>query len=163
MKGSEDKTNVMRLLDKAKISYIPHAFTVAEGDSLDVHTAAQKLGKQPEEVFKTLVTKGAKGGYFVFVVPGTGNLDLKKAAKAVGEKNIEMIKLAELLPLTGYVHGGCSPMGMKKSFPTVIDESVLNLSTVTVSAGKIGRQIELAPADLIKLTRAKTADIVTAE
>ena len=96
-------------------------------------------------------------------MPGTGNLDLKKAAKAVGEKSIEMIKLAELLPLTGYVHGGCSPVGMKKSFPTVIDESVLNLSTVTVSAGKIGRQIELAPADLIKLTRAKTADIVTAE
>ena len=151
MKGSEDKTNVMRLLDKAKISYIPHAFAVEEGDSLDVHTAAQKLGKQPEEVFKTLVTKGAKGGYFVFVVPGTGNLDLKKAAKAVGEKNIEMIKLAELLPLTGYVHGGCSPVGMKKSFPTVIDESVLNLSTVTVSAGKIGRQIELAPADLSTL------------
>ena len=139
MKSSEDKTNVMRLLDKAKISYIPHAFAVEEGDSLDVHTAAQKLGKQPEEVFKTLVTKGAKGGYFVFVVPGTGNLDLKKAAKAVGEKSIE------------------------KSFPTAIDESVLNLSTVTVSAGKIGRQIELAPADLIKLTRAKTADIVTAE
>ena len=93
MKGSEDKTNVMRLLDKAKISYIPHAFAVEEGDSLDVHTAAQKLGKQPEEVFKTLVTKGAKGGYFVFVVPGTGNLDLKKPAKAVGEKSIEMIKL----------------------------------------------------------------------
>ena len=97
------------------------------------------------------------------MVPGTGNLDLKKAAKSVGEKSIEMLKLSELFPLTGYVHGGCSPVGMKKAFPTVIDESVLALKTVTVSAGKIGRQIELAPADLIKFTRAKTADIVTAE
>lgn len=163
MKNSDDKTNVMRLLDKAKIDYIPHGFAVEEGDSLDVRTAAQKLGKTPEEVFKTLVTKGAKGGYFVFVVPGTGNLDLKKAAKSVGEKSIEMLKLSELFPLTGYVHGGCSPVGMKKAFPTVIDESVLALKSVTVSAGKIGRQIELAPADLIKFTRAKTADIVTAE
>lgn len=163
MKSSEDKTNVMRLLDKAKISYIPHSFTVEEGDSLDVRTAAQKLGKAPNEVFKTLVTKGAKGGYFVFVVPGTGNLDLKKAAKAAGEKSIEMIKLSELLPLTGYVHGGCSPIGMKKAFPTIIDESVLMLKTVTVSAGKIGRQIELAPDDLIKYTRAKIADISESE
>ena len=163
MKSSEDKTNVMRLLDKAKISYIPHSFTVEEGDFLDVRTAAQKLGKAPDEVFKTLVTKGAKGGYFVFVVPGTGNLDLKKAAKAAGEKSIEMIKLSELLPLTGYVHGGCSPIGMKKAFPTIIDESVLMLKTVTVSAGKIGRQIELAPDDLIKYTRAKTADISESE
>lgn len=160
MKNSDEKTNVMRLLDKAKISYVPHGFTVGEGDALDVRTAAQKLGKAPEEVFKTLVTKGAKGGYFVFVVPGTGNLDLKKAAKAAGEKSIEMIKQSELFPLTGYVHGGCSPIGMKKAFPTIIDESVLNLSTVTVSAGKIGRQIDLAPGDLIALTRANTADIV---
>lgn len=153
----------MRLLDKAKVEYIPHAFSVGEGDSLDVKTAAMRLGKSPEEVFKTLVTRGAKGGYFVFVVPGTGSLDLKKAAKAAGEKSIEMIKQSELLPLTGCIHGGCSPLGMKKAFPTVIDESVLVLKTVTVSAGKIGRQIELAPEDLIRLTRAKTSDIVTAE
>ena len=153
----------MRLLDKAKVEYIPHAFSVGEGDSLDVKTAAMRLRKSPEEVFKTLVTRGAKGGYFVFVVPGTGSLDLKKAAKAAGEKSIEMIKQSELLPLTGYIHGGCSPLGMKKAFPTVIDESVLVLKTVTVSAGKIGRQIELAPEDLIRLTRAKTSDIVTAE
>lgn len=153
----------MRLLDKAKVEYIPHSFSVGEGDSLDVKTAAMRLGKSPEEVFKTLVTRGAKGGYFVFVVPGTGSLDLKKAAKAAGEKSIEMIKQSELLPLTGYIHGGCSPLGMKKAFPTVIDESVLVLKTVTVSAGKIGRQIELAPEDLIRLTRAKTCDIVTAE
>lgn len=163
MKNSDEKTNVMRLLDKAKVEYIPHAFSVGEGDSLDVKTAAMRLGKSPEEVFKTLVTRGAKGGYFVFVVPGTGSLDLKKAAKAAGEKSIEMIKQSELLPLTGYIHGGCSPLGMKKAFPTVIDESVLVLKTVTVSAGKIGRQIELAPEDLIRLTRAKTSDIVTAE
>ena len=92
-----------------------------------------------------------------------GSLDRKEAAKAAGEKSIEMIKQSELLPLTGYIHGGCSPLGMKKAFPTVIDESVLVLKTVTVSAGKIGRQIELAPEDLIRLTRAKTSDIVTAE
>ena len=160
MKNSDDKTNVMRLLDKAKIDYIPHGFAVEEGDSLDVRTAAQKLGKAPEEVFKTLVTKGAKGGYFVFVVPGTGNLDLKKAAKSVGEKSIEMLKLSELFPLTGYVHGGCSPVGMKKLFPTVFHSSVENLPTVIVSAGKIGYQVEVKPADLMGLVRAETADII---
>ena len=150
----------MRLVDKAKIDYIPHGFAVEEGDSLDVRTAAQKLGKAPKEVFKTLVTKGAKGGYFVFVVPGTGNLDLKKAAKSVGAKSIEMLKLSELFPLTGYVHGGCSPVGMKKLFPTVFHSSVENLPTVIVSAGKIGYQVEVKPADLMGLVRAETADII---
>ena len=159
MKNADEKTNVMRVLDQKKIPYIQHGFEVSEGDSLDVKTAAERLGKKPEEVFKTLVTRGSKGGFFVFVVPGTGNLDLKKAAKAVGEKSIEMIKQTELLPLTGYIHGGCSPIGMKKLFPTVFDESVLNLETVTVSAGKIGKQVELKPADIISLVRAKTADI----
>ena len=150
----------MRLLDKAKIDYIPHGFAVEEGDSLDVRTAAQKLGKTPEEVFKTLVTKGAKGGYFVFVVPGTGNLDLKKAAKSVGEKSIEMLKLSELFPLTGYVHGGCSPVGMKKAFPTVIHESARQFDRIIVSGGRIGAQSFVAPDDLARVTRATFADLL---
>ena len=159
---AEQKTNVMRILEQKKVPYTAHSYAHEDG-AVDGATVAKRIGKQPEQVFKTLVTVGASKNHYVFVVPVQKELDLKKAAKAVGEKSIAMIHQKELLPLTGYVHGGCSPVGMKKSFPTVIDESVLNLSTVTVSAGKIGRQIELAPADLIKLTRAKTADIVTAE
>ena len=159
MKNSDDKTNVMRLLDKAKIDYIPHGFAVEEGDSLDVRTAAQKLGKTPEEVFKTLVTKGAKGGYFVFVVPGTGNLDLKKAAKSVGEKSIEMLKMKYLFALTGYIHGGCSPIGMKKQFKTVIDVSAQNFETIIFSAGKIGYQVELRLDDLRKAIDFELKDI----
>lgn len=162
MKSSEDKTNVMRLFDKAKISYIPHSFTVEEGDSLDVRTAAQKLGKAPDEVFKTLVTKGAKGGYFVFVVPGTGNLDLKKAAKAAGEKSIEMIKLSELLPLTGYVHGGCSPIGMKKQFPTYIHQTAADYDTIFFSAGRVGAQVELPLSALQQALPVTSADIIKA-
>lgn len=111
-------------------------------------------------VFKTLVARGAKGQFYVFDVPVAENLDLKKAAKAVGEKSIEMIHQKELLPLTGYVHGGCSPVGMKKLFPTVFHETAENLETMIVSAGKIGYQVELAPHDLAALVRAKFADII---
>ena len=160
MKNTEEKTNVMRVLDQKKIPYVPHGYPRGEGVAVDAETVAGLIGKPLEEVFKTLVTKGAKGGYYVFVLPGGGQLDLKKAAKAVGEKSVEMLKVPELLPLTGYVRGGCSPIGMKKLFPTVFDESVLNLSTVTVSAGKIGRQVEVAPGDLLPLVRAKTADLL---
>ena len=160
MKKPEEKTNVMRTLEQAKISYVPHSYPCEDGVALDAVATAALLGKRPEEIFKTLVTRGGKGGYFVFVIPGNGKLDLKKAAKAAGEKSIEMLRSAELLPLTGYVHGGCSPVGMKKAFPTFFDETVFQLNTVTVSAGKIGRQVEVDPGSLITFVRAKTADLL---
>ncbi len=159
-KSCEEKTNVMRILDQKKIPYVSHGYPHEDGVAVDAETVSRLIGKPLAEVFKTLVTRGAKGGYYVFVIPGGSQLDLKKAAKAVNEKNIEMLKVHELLPLTGYVRGGCSPIGMKKLFPTVFDESVLNLSTVTVSAGKIGKQVEVAPSDLIPLIRAKTASLL---
>lgn len=118
------------------------------------------LGEEPEKVFKTLVTQGKSKAYYVFVVPVKEELDLKKAAKAAGEKSVSMIKQKELLPLTGYVHGGCSPLGMKKRFPTFIHESAPQFDRVFVSAGKVGFQIELAPEDLIKAADCKVADIV---
>ena len=123
-------------------------------------SVAQTLGQLPERVFKTLVTKGASGAYYVFDIPVAENPDLKKAAKAVGEKSVAMLPQKELLPLTGYVHGGCSPVGMKKQFPTVFHETVLLYDTVCVSAGKIGFQVECRPGDLVALLRAKTADII---
>ena len=120
---------------------------------------ARSLGQDPERVFKTLVTRGASGGYYVFDIPVTDTLDLKKAAKAVGEKSIAMLHSRELLPLTGYVHGGCSPIGMKKQFPTVFHETAEILDTIMVSAGKIGFQVELSPADLIELVGGSTEDV----
>ena len=120
------------------------------------------MGQDPEQVFKTLVTKGASGNYYVFDIPVAENLDLKKAARAVGEKSIAMIPQKELLPLTGYIHGGCSPVGMKKLFPTVFHETVELFDTICVSAGKVGAQVEVAPGDLMTLLGAKSAD-VTAE
>ena len=122
-------------------------------------TVARSLGQDPERVFKTLVTRGASGGYYVFDIPVTDTLDLKKAAKAVGEKSIAMLHSRELLPLTGYVHGGCSPIGMKKQFPTVFHETAEILDTIMVSAGKIGFQVELSPADLIELVGGSTEDV----
>ncbi len=122
-------------------------------------TVARSLGQDPERVFKTLVTRGASGGYYVFDIPVTDTLDLKKAAKAVGEKSIAMLYSRELLPLTGYVHGGCSPIGMKKQFPTVFHETAEILDTIMVSAGKIGFQVELSPADLIELVGGSTEDV----
>lgn len=160
MKKADEKTNVMRTLEQAKIPYTPHSYPCEDGVALDAVKTAELLGKRPEEIFKTLVTKGGKGGYFVFVIPGNGKLDLKKAAKAAGEKSIEMLKSAELLPLTGYVHGGCSPIGMKKAFPTFFDETVFTLDTVTVSAGKIGHQVEVEPQKLLDFVRAKTVDLL---
>ena len=122
---------------------------------------AAAIGENVEKVFKTLVTVGKTGAHYVFVIPVAEELDLKKAAKAAGEKNIEMVKSKELLPLTGYIHGGCSPVGMKKLFPTVIHKTAEDLETMIVSAGKIGYQVECAPADLIGLVRAQTAAITT--
>ncbi len=144
---AEDKTNVMRLLDQKKIPYTPRQYDVSDG-ALDGVTAAERLGISPSTCFKTLVTVGASKRNYVFVIPGEKELDLKAAAKAVGEKSIEMLRQAQLLPLTGYIHGGCSPMGMKKHFPTVIDSSAEDLPEMTVSAGKLGRQVTLSPRDL---------------
>ena len=160
-KSSIEKTNVMRLLDQKKVPYTPHTYPHGD-DAVDGVTVAQMTGMDPAKVFKTLVARGASKTPYVFVIPVACELDLKKAAKAVGEKSIAMLHVSELTPLTGYVRGGCSPVGMKKAFPTVFDESVLNVPTVMVSAGKIGAQVEVAPADLIALLGAQTAD-VTAE
>lgn len=147
---AEEKTNVMRLLDQKKVPYAPHHYDVSDG-ALDGVTAAARLGVPPETCFKTLVTVGASKRSHVFVIPVERELDLKAAARAAGEKSIEMIRQAQLLPLTGYVHGGCSPVGMKKPFPTVLDGSVEGLDAIVVSAGKIGAQVELAPAALCAL------------
>ena len=160
-KSKEEKTNVMRVLEQKKIAYSAHTYPHEEGVAVDGVTVAQSMGFDPASVFKTLVARGAKGQFYVFDVPVAENLDLKKAAKAVGEKSIEMLHQKELLPLTGYVHGGCSPVGMKKLFPTVIDASAENLETMIVSAGKIGYQVELSPRDLASLVRASFADLVS--
>ena len=157
MPKKEDKTNVMRLLEQAGIAYTPHTYD--PDGPIDGVSVAHILGQDEGAVFKTLVTRGASGGYYVFDVPVAESLDLKKAAKAVGEKSIAMIQQKELLPLTGYVHGGCSPIGMKKPFPTVFHETVILYDTICVSAGKIGCQVECAPEDLLHYIGAKTADI----
>ena len=160
MAKKEEKTNVMRTLEQKKIPYTPYTYPHEEGVAVDGVTVAESLGQDPGRVFKTLVTRGASGGYYVFDIPVAESLDLKKAAKAVGEKSVAMIHQKELLPLTGYVHGGCSPVGMKKQFPTVFHETALDGEIILVSAGKIGYQIACAPADLIALVRGKTADLV---
>ena len=157
----EEKTNVMRVLDGKKIAYQSHAY---EPDAtLTGEQIAGILGEDPAKVFKTLVTQGKSGTYYVFVVPVQGELDLKKAAKASGEKAISMIKQKDLLPLTGYVHGGCSPIGMKKQFPTFLPETATQFEKMFVSAGKVGYQIELAPNDLIAIARCKVADIIVCD
>ena len=155
---AQEKTNVMRLLGQKKVAFTPHYYAAPDG-AVDGRSVAALIDLPPERVFKTLVTRGAGKQYYVFVIPVTGELDLKAAAKAVGEKSMEMIRQAELLPLTGYVHGGCSPLGMKKQFRTVLDESARDLETMLVSAGKIGAQVEVAPADLASLSRAEFAPV----
>lgn len=155
---AEEKTNVMRTLEQKKVPYTAHCY-VETGETNGVKVAAL-LGEPPEHVFKTLVTVGKTGRNYVFIVPVAEELDLKKAAKAVGEKSIAMIKAKELLPLTGYVHGGCSPIGMKKRFPSYIHQSAAGLDRIFVSAGRVGCQAELAPGDLIRVAELKTADLV---
>ena len=157
-KNKEEKTNVMRTLEQKKIPYT--AFSYDPDGPIDGVSVAAETGLDAASVFKTLVTKGASGAYYVFDIPVAENLDLKKAAKAVGEKSIAMLPQKELLPLTGYVHGGCSPVGMKKQFPTVFHETVNELDLIAVSAGKIGYQVQVKPADLLNLLRAKTADVI---
>ena len=160
-KKASDKTNVMRLLEQKKIPYTAH--TYPHGDEpVDGLTVAGIIGRDPRQVFKTLVARGASKAIYVFVIPVCGELDLKKAAKAVGEKSVAMIHVSEITPLTGYVRGGCSPVGMKKLYPTVFDASCLEQETILVSAGKIGFQVETAPDALLSLTRGSTADLTTA-
>jgi len=156
-KAKEEKTNVMRILDQKKIPYKERVFTdIPSTNGMEI---ASILGQDPARVFKTLVTRGKSGKYYVFMIPVSESLQLKKAAKAVNEKSIAMILQKELLPLTGYVHGGCSPIGMKKQFPTVIHETALEYDTIFFSGGRIAYQVEMSPADLLSLIPAKTADL----
>ena len=154
----EEKTNVMRTLDRLKLTYHPYAFETG-GVAISGTEVAALLGKDPAQVFKTLVTIGKSGKYYVFMIPVAEELDLKKAARCAGEKSIEMIKSKELLPLTGYVHGGCSPIGMKKQYPTFIDRSALDFDRIGVSAGKRGQQLLLHPEDLIRFVGITPADL----
>ena len=154
----EDKTNVMRLLDGKKIPYSVHSYT--PDSSMTGEDIAALLNEPPERVFKTLVTQGKNGiSHYVFIIPVNTELDLKKAAKAAGEKSVSMIKQKDLLPLTGYIHGGCSPIGMKKKFPAFIHVTASEFESIFVSAGKVGCQIELNPEDLISIAECKPADI----
>jgi len=156
--GKQDKTNCMRVLESKKIAYTPHLY---EADpSLSGEDIARILQENPDQVFKTLVTTGKPQRYYVFVIPVSSELNLKKAAAAVGEKSVSMIPQRDLLPLTGYVHGGCSPIGMKKRFPSYIHQSAENLSRIFVSAGRVGCQAELAPADLIRVAELVPADLI---
>ena len=159
MAKPQAKTNAMRMLERAKVAYIPHEYPHEDG-VIDGLAVARKLGQPPEQVFKTLVTRGAGGGYFVFVIPVAEELDLKKAARSVKQKSVAMIHVAEINGITGYIRGGCSPVGMKKQFPTVIHQSALQQPTIMVSGGRIGTQVELAPADLVKAARAQVADLI---
>lgn len=157
MKQNNEKTNVMRILDQKKIEYLEHCYVSTS--AISGEEVASVLGENPSQVFKTLVTIGNTKNHYVFLVPVNKELDLKKAAKAVNEKSIEMIKSKELLPLTGYIHGGCSPIGMKKQFKTTIDSSAEQFKTIIFSGGKIGYQVELSLKDLKKIIEFKLEDI----
>lgn len=153
---AEQKTNVMRVLEQKKIVYHTHTYPHGN-DAVDGITVASLIGKAEECVFKTLVARGASKNVYVFVIPVCSELDLKKGAKASHEKSVEMVHVSDINSLTGYVRGGCSPIGMKKQYKTYLDSSCLECESIVVSAGKIGAQVELSPQDLIKLTRAETA------
>ncbi|MBR5332249.1 MAG: Cys-tRNA(Pro) deacylase [Muribaculaceae bacterium] len=153
------KTNVARLLDKAKIPYELVPYTVDENNLAADHVA-EELGEDINQVFKTLILHGDRSGHFVCVVPGNTEVDLKKAAKVAGAKKAEMIAMKELLPLTGYIRGGCSPIGMKKPFPTFFHESALNFDVIYVSAGVRGLQLKINPQDLIGYVKATITDLV---
>ena len=154
----QNKTNVFRLLETAGISCKEKHYETADGE-IDAVSVARKIGEPPEQVFKTLVTRSNHGEYYVFAVPATGELDLKKASRAAKCKSIEMIPLKQLLPLTGYVHGGCSPVGMRKRFPTFIDETALLFDHICVSGGCVGCNIAVAPEALAEYLDAAFADI----
>ena len=153
----EEKTNAVRLLTQKKLAFQTHDYT--DSGAVSGLEVAQALGQKPQRMFKTLVTEGRSGAHYVFLVPVAGELDLKKAASVVGEKSVAMIKSKDLLPLTGYIHGGCSPVGMKKLFPTVIDRSAESFDTIFFSGGRIGLQIETSLTELEKVIRFRLADI----
>lgn len=157
MKKEEQKTNAIRSLEQKKIDF--KVYNYSQEEAISGVEVASVLGQNPDMVFKTLVTVGKSGNHYVFMIPVAKELDLKKAAKAVGEKNIEMIKSKDLLPLTGYIHGGCSPVGMKKFFTTTIDETAKNHPTIMFSGGAIGFQVETSLSELAKVIRFSTADL----
>ena len=152
------KTNAVRLLEATGISFTAREYDVADGEISGVAVAI-KIGQEPERVFKTLVTEGKNTGINVFLIPSNTELDLKKAAQSAGDKYVEMIKARELEPRTGYVHGGCSPIGMKKQFPTFIDETAEIYETIYISGGRVGLQIELSPSDLVRMSNAAFRDL----
>lgn len=153
----QEKTNVMRILDQKKVPYQYHCYV--DTDAVSGQDVAAVLHQDPRQVFKTLVTVGHSKNYYVFVIPVRNELDLKKAAKSVGEKSIEMLRSKDLLLLTGYIHGGCSPIGMKKFFKTTFDVSAKEFETICFSAGKIGYQVELSPNDLMNVISFSYADL----
>ena len=157
-KTKEVKTNAMRMLDTAGIAYQVHTYDTEDG-AIDGVSVAEKCGQDPDQVFKTLVTVGDDRSHYVFVIPVKEKLDLKKAAKQAGVKSVEMIPQKELLGLTGYIHGGCSPVGMKKPFATWIDETAILFDTICVSGGKVGMQVEVTPQALCELIGAKLASL----
>lgn len=152
------KTNAMRILDKAGLNYQIYTYDASD-EQIDGISVAQKVGRPVEQVYKTLVAQGASREYYVFIIPVAAELDLKAAARAVGEKAVQMIKVADINKVTGYIRGGCSPLGMKKVYKTILDSSCTALETIVVSAGKIGYQIELLPKDLLGLIGGKIEDI----
>ncbi len=159
-KKDDGKTNVIRLLEAAGISYTAYVLPLEKEQVPDGVTAARLMGKPPEQVFKTLVAEGPKGEHFVFVIPVAETLDLKKAARAAGVKSIAMLPQKKLLPLTGYVHGGGSPVGMSRQLPTWFAEEVILVDTMICSAGKVGHMVEVKPDDLIGLVHGETADLI---
>ena len=158
--AKEAKTNAMRMLERAKVTYTSHEYPHEEGQAVDGANVARLTGQDPARVFKTLVTQGADRNYYVFVVPVLAELDLKKAAKAAGVKSVAMIHVADINKVTGYIRGGCSPVGMKKQFPTVFHATAADLPAIMVSAGRIGHQVQCDPQALLSLLGAKTADII---
>ena len=157
-KDKDIKTNAMRFLESKKIAYTVNTYECE--DFVDGVHIAQMLGQDEKMSYKTLVTRGKSGGYFVFVLPVALELDMKKAAKAVGEKSVEMLHVKDINAVTGYIRGGCSPLGMKKQFPTVVDKSAQNFETIIISGGRLGSQIFLSPADLVKACGGSFGDIV---
>ena len=156
--AKETKTNAMRMLDSAGISYTVHTYDVEDGH-IDGVSVAMKCNEDPEQVFKTLVTKGNDNNFYIFVIPVGEELDLKACAKAAGVKSVEMIHVKDLLKTTGYIRGGCSPVGMKKKYTTIYDETIVLFDTILVSGGRIGTQIEVAPDDLLSVTDGRVASI----
>ena len=162
MAKKETKTNVMRILEQENIPYQMHTYDVEDGN-IDANSVARKCGQDPEQVFKTLVTEANDKNYYVFVIPANEKLDLKACAKVAGVKSVAMIPQKELLKTTGYIHGGCSPVGMKKLFQTYFDETMILFDTVCVSGGRVGTQIEVNPEDLARVTNATFASLTRSE